>query len=120
MDSVRFANVRCFHRKVSAHSATAIRSAANAYANCHPAEPEFTLEESIKLPLAQWKDRIKNDFEPTVFAENPLLAEIKQKLYERGAIFAQMSGSGSTMYGIFEAKPQVDFAGCKTEFIELQ
>lgn len=93
---------------------------AKAYANCHPAEPEFTLEESIKLPLAQWKDRIKNDFEPTVFAENPLLAEIKQKLYERGAIFAQMSGSGSTMYGIFEAKPQLDFAGCKTEFIELQ
>ncbi|MBQ2076577.1 MAG: hypothetical protein II471_03595, partial [Bacteroidales bacterium] len=45
---------------------------------------------------------------------------IKQKLYERGAIFAQMSGSGSTMYGIFDKKPQVDFAGCKTEFIELQ
>lgn len=93
---------------------------AKAYSQCKPAEPQYKLEDSIKLPLAQWKNRIKNDFEPTVFAENPLLAEIKQKLYERGAIFAQMSGSGSTMYGIFDKKPQVDFAGCKTEFIELQ
>ena len=93
---------------------------AKAYSQCKPAEPQYKLEDSIKLPIKQWKDRIKNDFEPTVFAENPMLAEIKQKLYERGAIFAQMSGSGSTMYGIFEEKPQVDFAGCKTEFIELQ
>ncbi|MBQ4474718.1 MAG: 4-(cytidine 5'-diphospho)-2-C-methyl-D-erythritol kinase [Bacteroidales bacterium] len=93
---------------------------AKAYSQCKPAEPQYKLEDSIKLPLAQWKNCIKNDFEPTVFAENPLLAEIKQKLYERGAIFAQMSGSGSTMYGIFDKKPQVDFAGCKTEFIELQ
>lgn len=93
---------------------------AKAYSQCKPAEPQYKLEDSIKLPIAQWKDCIKNDFEPTVFAENPLLAEIKQKLYERGAIFAQMSGSGSTMYGIFDTKPQLDFAGCKTELIELQ
>lgn len=92
---------------------------AKAYSQCKPAEPQYKLEDSIKLPIEQWKDRIKNDFEPTVFAENPLLAGIKQKLYECGAIFAQMSGSGSTMYGIFDTKPQLDFAGCKTEFIEL-
>lgn len=93
---------------------------AKAYSQCKPAEPQYKLEDSIKLPIEQWKDRIKNDFEPTVFAENPLLAEIKHKLYESGAIFAQMSGSGSTMYGIFDTKPQLDFAGCKTEIIELQ
>ena len=93
---------------------------AKAYSQCKPAEPQYKLEDSIKLPIGQWKDCIKNDFEPTVFAENPMLAQIKQKLYERGAIFAQMSGSGSTMYGIFDKKPQVDFAGCKAEFIELQ
>ena len=93
---------------------------AKAYSQCKPAEPQYKLEDSIKLPIEQWKDRIKNDFEPTVFVGNPLLAEIKQKLYESGAIFAQMSGSGSTMYGIFEAKPKLDFADCKTEFIELQ
>ena len=93
---------------------------AKAYSQCKPEEPLYRLKDSIKLPIEQWKDCIKNDFEPTVFAENPLLAEIKQKLYESGAIFAQMSGSGSTMYGIFDTKPQLDFAGCKTEFIELQ
>jgi 4-diphosphocytidyl-2-C-methyl-D-erythritol kinase len=93
---------------------------AKAYSQCKPAEPQYKLEDSIKLPIEQWKDRIKNDFEPTVFAENPLLTDIKQKLYESGAIFALMSGSGSTMYGIFDTKPQLDFAGCKTEFIELQ
>lgn len=93
---------------------------ARAYSQCKPAEPQYKLEDSIKLPMEQWKYRIKNDFEPTVFGENPLLTEIKQKLYESGAIFAQMSGSGSTMYGIFEAKPQLDFASCKTEIIELQ
>jgi 4-diphosphocytidyl-2-C-methyl-D-erythritol kinase len=93
---------------------------AKAYSQCKPAEPQYKLEDSIKFPIEQWKDRIKNDFEPTVFTENPMLAEIKQKLYKSGAMFAQMSGSGSAMYGIFDKKPQLDFAGCKTELIELQ
>ncbi|MBO7134844.1 MAG: 4-(cytidine 5'-diphospho)-2-C-methyl-D-erythritol kinase [Bacteroidales bacterium] len=94
---------------------------ARAYANCHPMEPEFKLEESLKLPLEQWKDRIKNDFEPTVFAQNPVLMEIKQKLYEDGAVFAQMSGSGSSIYGIFDAKPQkIEIPNCKNEIIELK
>lgn len=93
---------------------------AKAYSQCTPAEPPYKLEDSIKLPIEQWKDRIKNDFETTVFAENPLLEEIKYILYDYGAIFAQMSGSGSAMYGIFDSKPKLDFIGCKTVFIELQ
>ncbi|MBO7480524.1 MAG: 4-(cytidine 5'-diphospho)-2-C-methyl-D-erythritol kinase [Bacteroidales bacterium] len=94
---------------------------AKAYANCHPAEPLFSLNDSVKLPMHQWKDRIKNDFEPTVFAENPMLSEIKRKLYANGAVFAQMSGSGSAMYGIFETKPQkFEIPNCKIEFIELK
>lgn len=94
---------------------------AKAYANCHPAEPLYKLEESVKLPLQQWKDHIKNDFEPTVFAENPMLAEIKSKLYESGAVFAQMSGSGSSIFGIFDEKPlNLDIANCKIEMIELK
>lgn len=94
---------------------------AKAYANCHPAEPLYKLEESVKLPLQQWKDHIKNDFEPTVFAENPMLAEIKSKLYESGAVFAQMSGSGSAIFGIFDEKTlNLDIANCKIEMIELK
>ena len=93
---------------------------AKAYSQCKPAEPQYKLEESINKPVKQWKDFIKNDFEPTVFAENPLLVEIKHYLYENGALYAQMSGSGSAMYGIFDTKPHIDIKDCKIEIIELQ
>jgi len=92
---------------------------AKAYAGCHPSEPEYKLEDSAMLPITQWKERIKNDFEKTVFAENPMLEEIKHKLYESGALFAQMSGSGSAMFGIFDSKPLVNIKGCKVELIDL-
>ena len=48
-----------------------------------------------------WKDVLKNDFEPSVFARYPQLAQIKQQLYGAGALYASMSGSGSSMFGIF-------------------
>ena len=51
--------------------------------------------------MAEWKDCVFNDFETTVFAKYPLLADIKQKLYSMGAVYAAMSGSGSTVYGLF-------------------
>jgi len=59
------------------------------------------LADAIKRPLAEWKDCVFNDFEPTVFAKYPLLADIKQKLYSMGAVYSAMSGSGSTVYGLF-------------------
>lgn len=94
---------------------------AKAYGKCHPAEPKFKLEESAKLPIEQWKDYIKNDFEETVFSEFPVLAKIKQYLYDSGAQFAQMSGSGSAMFGIFEDKPlNLKLTDCKIEIIELK
>ncbi len=93
---------------------------AKAYGKCHPAEAEFKLEDSIKQPIENWKYFIKNDFEKTVFSEFPVLAEIKQYLYDSGAVFAQMSGSGSAMFGIFNSKPQkLKFSNSKIEIIEL-
>ena len=55
-----------------------------------------------------WKSTVVNDFEPSVFAQHPILQNIKEQLYQTGAFYASMSGAGSTLYGLFEQKPDVD------------
>ena len=77
-------------------------STAEAYGGCKPQRWTTPLEKVVKLPIAKWKDHIYNDFEKTVFVAHPELAEIKEMLYTKGAIYAAMSGSGSTIYGIFD------------------
>ena len=77
-------------------------STAEAYGGCKPQRWTTPLEEAIKQPITEWKNYIFNDFEKTVFIAHPELAEIKEMLYEKGAIYAAMSGSGSTIYGIFD------------------
>ncbi len=74
----------------------------NAYKNCTPYIPEKRLNETIKLPIETWKENIKNDFEKSIFKQYPIIKEIKDELYTKGAIYAQMSGSGSSVYGIFK------------------
>ena len=59
------------------------------------------LEEVLRTPIGGWKDLLVNDFEATVFAKYPALAELKASLYRQGAIYASMSGSGSALFGIF-------------------
>jgi len=76
-------------------------STAQAYAGVTPKRPELSLADAIKLPVSEWKQCIVNDFETSVFAQFPLLADIKNRLYELGAEYAAMSGSGSTVYGLF-------------------
>ncbi|MDD3740814.1 MAG: 4-(cytidine 5'-diphospho)-2-C-methyl-D-erythritol kinase [Bacteroidales bacterium] len=88
---------------------------ANAYKNCKPRIPEKNLEYLISQPLSQWKNTIKNDFEDTIFKDFPVLMEIKKELYKNGAVYAQMSGSGSAIYGIFESRPlKLNLTNCKT------
>jgi len=82
-------------------------STREAYENCNPSKPEFSLEELIKHPVTEWKDIIVNDFEKTVFVIHPQIKEIKQALYGSGAYYSSMSGSGSTVYGIFNKKPVI-------------
>jgi 4-diphosphocytidyl-2-C-methyl-D-erythritol kinase len=77
-------------------------STAEAYGGCKPQRWTTPLETAIKRPIAEWKNCIFNDFEKTVFVAHPELAEIKKMLYDKGAIYAAMSGSGSTIYGIFD------------------
>ena len=78
-----------------------------AYAGIQPSEPLHKLSELIELPVKEWQDKINNDFELPVFQRFPELRLIKQSLYELGALYASMSGSGSAVYGIFESEPDI-------------
>jgi 4-diphosphocytidyl-2-C-methyl-D-erythritol kinase len=79
-------------------------STAEAYAGVQPGRPAESLQKLIRLPVEQWKDNIFNDFEETVIQQYPVIGDIRQKLYEQGAVYASMSGSGSSVYGLFDKK----------------
>ena len=83
-------------------------STAEAYAGVIPKKPEKSIAELIKLPMEEWKNVIVNDFERTVFAKYPNIEIIKAEMYSKGAIYAQMSGSGSAVFGLFNAKPELN------------
>lgn len=78
-----------------------------AFGQLKPAIPLFSIKESISQPPEAWKSCIFNDFETVVFKEYPEVAAIKRQLYKAGAIFAIMSGSGSTVYGLFEKNTSI-------------
>ncbi|HET6992411.1 MAG TPA: 4-(cytidine 5'-diphospho)-2-C-methyl-D-erythritol kinase [Bacteroidia bacterium] len=75
----------------------------DAYTNVTPHKPEISLEELIvSTPIPKWKDVLKNDFEKNIFKKFPMIGEMKKKMYQSGAVYSGMSGSGSAVYGIFE------------------
>ncbi|MEO7531456.1 MAG: 4-(cytidine 5'-diphospho)-2-C-methyl-D-erythritol kinase [Sediminibacterium sp.] len=76
-------------------------STAFAFSEIIPAKPVQSIEEIIQLPVAQWKELLVNDFEKTVSAEYPNIANIKHEMYLKGAVYASMTGSGSTVFGLF-------------------
>jgi 4-diphosphocytidyl-2-C-methyl-D-erythritol kinase len=80
-------------------------STAEAYKNIIPAKPEFNLQNLAELSVSQWKETVVNDFEKSVFRLYPQIEFWKEKLYELGAEFASMSGSGSAVFGIFRHLP---------------
>jgi 4-diphosphocytidyl-2-C-methyl-D-erythritol kinase len=84
-------------------------STPEAYAGIQPQLPRFSLTESIQLPVEQWKERIFNDFEVSVFKKHPGIEVIKNELYEAGALYATMSGSGSSVVGIFPLDQTLQF-----------
>lgn len=83
-------------------------STAEAYAGVRPHNPEIPLRTLFEFPIDQWRNAIHNDFEDSLFPKYPVLAKIKQKLYTQGAIYAAMSGSGSTVFGLFSNKPNTN------------
>ena len=76
-------------------------STREAFANSHPHHPEYPVKEVIRRPVAEWKDTLINDFEASVFPQHPVIGEIKKELYNQGALYASMSGSGSSVFGLF-------------------
>ena len=79
-------------------------STADAYGGLTPAFPETPLTELIRLPVAEWKGKLKNDFEERIFVKYPEISQIKEQLYLAGATFALMSGSGSSVFALFDTK----------------
>lgn len=82
-------------------------STSEAYRNCKPHIPSVRLSELARRPISEWKETIKNDFEDYAFSMFPVLGEIKKSLYNAGAVYSSMSGSGSAIYGLFTGEPKL-------------
>jgi 4-diphosphocytidyl-2-C-methyl-D-erythritol kinase len=80
-------------------------STKEAYAGITPQKPAKNCRKVICQPIDTWREELRNDFEDSVFQRLPVLAGLKQSLYDYGALYAAMSGSGSTIYGIFDEVP---------------
>ncbi len=91
-------------------------STPEAYSRVTPRRPAEPLADLLARPIAEWRGRVVNDFEASVFALYPQIAAIKEALYRAGAVYASMSGSGSAVYGIFQSPPAEEalraFEGC--------
>ncbi len=79
-------------------------STALAFSGLQPVPPFISIKNILTQPITTWKQLLKNDFEQPVFAMFPEIQRVKESLYEAGALYASMSGSGSCVYGIFEDK----------------
>lgn len=77
-------------------------STKEAYAHVVPKPADCPLPEALAQPIESWRLSVRNDFEASVFPQHPELAAVKQTLYDMGALYAAMSGSGSTLFGIFD------------------
>jgi len=82
-------------------------STAEAYSGVKPMGSENDLRSALKLPVFEWRNVVKNDFEKSVFKHHPQILLVKEALYKKGALYAAMSGSGAAVFGIFNKKPDL-------------
>ncbi|MDR2894987.1 MAG: 4-(cytidine 5'-diphospho)-2-C-methyl-D-erythritol kinase [Alistipes sp.] len=82
-------------------------STAQAYAGVTPCEAGVSLDEIVRRPVREWREGMRNDFEESVFARHPEIGALKRAMYDAGAMFASMSGSGSAVFGIFDERPEL-------------
>jgi 4-diphosphocytidyl-2-C-methyl-D-erythritol kinase len=81
-------------------------STAEAYAGINPRKRNYPITDLLSSVVEEWRDKLTNDFEPSVFEKYPLIEKIKKTFYEKGAVYSSMSGSGSTVFGLFREKPE--------------
>lgn len=95
-------------------------STREAYAGITPRTPTKNCREIVKQPVGTWRNELLNDFEESIFSLYPEIAAIKQRLYDLGADYAIMSGSGSSVVGLFRQAPLLEgFEGCFTRVVRL-
>ena len=82
-------------------------STKEAYAGVKPAVPAVRLADALMRPIEEWREVVKNDFESHIFEAHPSIAELKAAMYEAGALYASMSGSGSAVFGLFAEEPKL-------------
>jgi len=80
-------------------------STKEAYAGVRPRKPGSSLEDIIRLSPEEWRNQLVNNFEEHIFLKYPRIGAIKKQLYDAGAVYASMSGSGSSVYGLFSKPP---------------
>ena len=91
-------------------------STRDAFSQIVPKKPAKCCRDIVRQPIETWRDELFNDFEEPIFRLYPRIGEIKAALYRQGALFAQMSGSGSTVYGIFKECPTLPKELCENCF----
>lgn len=99
-------------------------STKEAFAHIHPQKPNVSCRDIVAQPIETWRNRLTNDFEESIFPNHPELAAIKETLYNMGVAYAQMSGSGSSLFGIFKEKVdksafEKQFSDCKVFVLDI-
>ncbi len=85
-------------------------STAKAYAGIKPSKTTVTLQEVLEnQSTPDWKNVVTNDFEQSIFTNHSVIGEIKNMLYEKGALYASMTGSGAAVFGIFDQKIYLEY-----------
>jgi len=90
-----------------------------AFKQIQPEKPKKSLHETVMKPVEEWKDVIRNDFETPVFKAYPDIEEIKKHLIDAGAVFSLMSGSGSSVYGLFKKDVKLDLNLIDNYFVKV-
>ena len=96
-------------------------STREAFSKVKPRKPEISVREIVSRPIGEWRESLVNDFEESVFSLHPEIAAAKQRLYDLGAVYAAMSGSGSSVFGIFDHSVELgpEFDGCFHRVMKL-